>query len=88
MATTLSTTIYEYVDQGSDDGCLIASASSEKVGFYGTAPVARRPYSSAVHATGGVVSSTAWIASNDAAQVAAIQEIQRTLIGLGVWATA
>jgi hypothetical protein len=84
MATTLSTTIYEYVDQGSDDGCIIASASSEKVGFYGKAPVSQRPYSSAVHASSALATSSDF----GATQLAAVQEIQKTLVGLGIWATA
>ena len=84
MATTLSTTIYELLDVGGADGAMICSATSHKIGFYGKAPVAQRPYSSAVHATSALASSTAF----GATQLAAVQEIQNTLIGLGVWATA
>jgi len=84
MATTLATTIYEVLDIGSPSGALICSATSHKVGFYGKAPVAQRPYSSAVHATSALASSTDF----GATQLAAVQEIQKTLIGLGVWATA
>jgi hypothetical protein len=83
MATTLSSTIYEVVDQGSPSGALICSATSHKVGFYGKAPVSRRPYSSAVHAT----SAQATSADFGATQLATLQEIMNTLIGLGVWAT-
>lgn len=84
MATTLSTTTYELLDKGGDNGAMICSATSHKVGFYGKAPVAQRPYSSAVHATSALASS----ADFGATQLAAVQEIQKTLIGLGVWATA
>ena len=67
----------------STDGDLIASATG-KIGFYGKVPVVQRPYSSAVHA-----SSAASVSSSfGATQLAILQEIMDTLIGLGVWATA
>ena len=52
-------------------------------GFYGKVPVIQRPYSSALHATSGISSS----ADFGATQLAWAQEVQNTLIGLGVWAT-
>ena len=60
-----------------------SAALSGKAGFYGKTPLVQRPYSAAVHATTGVATS----ASFGATQLAALQEIQLTLIGLGVWAT-
>lgn len=54
------------------------------LGVYGKAPVVQRPYSSAVHATSALATSTEF----GATQLAAVQEIQNTLIGLGIWATA
>lgn len=77
---------YERIDYGSDDGSQWGGAASDKLGFYGKVPVVQRPYSSAVHATSGLVTSAGslFVASH----LAAIQEIQLTLIGLGVWATA
>ena len=74
---------YEQVTYNSDDGAIIGKSASEKVAFYGAVPVIQRPYSSAVHATAGIAAS----ASFGATQLAAVQEIQKTLIGLGVWAT-
>lgn len=74
----------ERLDMGASDGCLIGGASSDKVAFYGGTPVAQRAYSSAVHATSAQASSTDF----GATQLATLQEIQNTLIGLGVWATA
>ena len=74
---------YERLDYGSDDGCQIGNATA-LVGFYGKVPVVIRPYSSAVHATSAIATSSAF----GATQLAAIQEIQNTLIGLGIWATA
>jgi hypothetical protein len=84
MATTIATNTYELLDKGGDNGAIICSATSHKIGFYGKAPVAQRPYSSAVHATAGIATSSSF----GATQLAAVQEIQNTLIGLGVWATA
>lgn len=77
---------YEQIDYGSPDGCIIGASASKKVGFYGKVPVAQRAYSSAVHATSALVTSAGslFVASH----LAAIQEIQNTLIGLGVWATS
>lgn len=54
------------------------------VGFYGKAPVAQRAYSSAVHASSALASS----ASFGATQLAVVNEIQATLVALGIWATA
>lgn len=77
---------YERLDYGSADGSKWGGSASDKLGFYGAVPVVQRPYSSAVHATSALVTSAGslFVASH----LAAIQEIQKTLIGLGVWATA
>lgn len=64
-------------------GILIGQSSTEKVGFYGLAPSAQRAYSSAVHATSALATSTDF----GATQLAALQEVQNTLIALGIWAT-
>lgn len=74
----------EYIGSNAPDGMCVGLSASEKVGFYGATPVIQRAYSSAVHATAGLATS----ASFGATQLAAMQEIQLTLIGLGVWATA
>ena len=87
MATTMTTNTYEILDVGGENGAMICSATSHKIGFYGKAPVAQRPYSAAVHATSGTA-AVATSASFGATQLAVINEIQNTLIGLGIWATA
>ena len=74
---------YEMIGYNSDDGMQLGDADA-KVSFYGAVPVVQRPYSSAVHATSALASSTDF----GATQLAAVREIQSTLIGLGVWATA
>lgn len=74
---------YWQVSSNSPDGCQIGRAAADKVAFYGVVPVVQRPYSSAVHATSALASSTDF----GATQLAAVQEIQKTLIGLGIWAT-
>ncbi len=74
----------EYVGVSGSGGVCIGQSASELVGFYGKAPVAQRAYSAAVH------NSTALAVSSSfgATQLAALQEIQKTLVALGVWATA
>ena len=77
---------YERLDYGSPDGSQWGTAAADKLGMYGKVPVVQRPYSSAVHATSALVTSAGslFVASH----LEAIQEIQNTLIGLGIWATA
>lgn len=75
---------YEQVTYNSPDGAQIGKSASDKVALYGGVPVAQRAYSSAVHATSALATSTDF----GATQLAAVQEIQKTLIALGVWATA
>ena len=75
---------YENLDYGSPDGSIWGRTASEKVAMYGATPVSQRAYSSAVHATSALATSTDF----GATQLAALQEIQNTLIGLGIWATA
>jgi len=74
----------ETLNVGRAGSTVQVAGSSGLVGFYGKAPVVRRPYSSAVHATSALATSTAF----GATQLAAVQEIQNTLIGLGIYATA
>ena len=74
---------YERVDYGSPDGAQLGG-SGDKVALYGAVPVTQRAYSSAVHATAAVVTSSSF----GATQVAAVQEIQKTLTALGIWASA
>jgi len=73
----------EYVGSSNSGGVCMGQSASEKIGFYGKAPSAQRAYSSAVHATSALATSTDF----GATQLAALQEVQNTLIALGVWAT-
>lgn len=75
---------YERIDYGSADGSNWGGSASDKIGVYGKVPVVQRPYSSAVHATSAISSSTDF----GATQLAWAQEVTNTLIGLGIWATA
>lgn len=75
---------YNYLSDGRPDGAVIGNNASDKIGFYGKAPSAQRAYSSAVHATSALATSSSF----GATQLAAVQEIQKTLIALGIWATA
>lgn len=74
----------EELGAGGSGGMRMGRSATELIGFYGATPVAQRAYSSAVHATSALASSTDF----GATQLAAVQEIQKTLIALGVWATA
>jgi hypothetical protein len=74
---------YERLDYGSADGSQWGGAAADKIGVYGKVPVVQRPYSSAVHATSAISSSTDF----GATQLAWAQEVTNTLIGLGIWAT-
>ena len=75
---------YEQVTYNSADGAIIGKSASEKVAFYGAVPVVQRTFSSAVH----VSSNLAVSSSFGATQLAVVNEIQATLVGLGIWATA
>lgn len=61
----------ERLDYGSPDGCLIGGASTDKIGFYGTAPVAQYATISAV-ATTAATSTTNAYGYTTAAQADAI----------------
>jgi hypothetical protein len=74
---------YENIDYGSPDGSMWGRTASDKIGFFGKVPVSQRAYSSAVHATSALATSTDF----GATQLAALQEIQTTLVGLGIYAT-
>lgn len=72
---------YEQVTYNSPDGAQVGAAASDKVGFYGATPVVQRA-TATTHTTTNVVTS----ASFGTLQVAQIQEIQNTLITIGIWA--
>lgn len=73
---------YEQIGYGGPDGMQLGQ-TGDKVAFYGRVPVVIRPYSSAVHATSALSSSTDF----GATQLAWAQEVCNTFIGLGIWAT-
>ena len=75
---------YERLDYGSPDGSMWGIKAAAKIGFYGKVPIIQRAYSSAVHATAGHTTSADFAAT----QLAALNEVQKTLVALGVWATA
>ncbi len=79
----MTTASYESVGANAPDGLQIGIAAADKVSFYGAVPVIQRAYSSAIHATSGQSVSSSF----GATQLATLQEIQKTLIGLGIWAT-
>ena len=72
---------YEQLTYNSPSGAQIGQSATEKIGFYGATPVVQRA-TATTHTTTNVVTS----ASFGTLQVAQIQEIQNTLIALGIWA--
>lgn len=72
---------YEQVTYNSPAGAQLGQSASEKIGFYGATPVVQRA-TATTHTTTNVVTS----ASFGTLQVAQIQEIQNTLIAIGIWA--
>lgn len=72
---------FEQVTYNAPAGAQIGQSPSEKIGFYGATPVVQRA-TATTHTTTNVVTS----ASFGTLQVAQIQEIQNTLIALGIWA--
>ncbi len=75
---------YERLDYGSPDGSRWGGAASDKLGFYGKVPIIQRAYTSAVHLSSELASS----ADFGTTQLAAVNEIQKTFVALGIWATA
>lgn len=71
----------QVIDIGHENGVLIGSVASKKVGFYGATPVVQRA-TATTHTTTNVVTS----ASYGTLQVAQMQEVMNTLIALGLWA--
>lgn len=68
------------------DGAVVgrSAAASGTVGFFGKTPVVQRPFTASLHNT----TAAAVSASFGASQLAILQEIMNTLIGLGIYATA
>jgi hypothetical protein len=48
------------IHDGSPDGALIGASSSEKIGFYGAAPVTRQSVSAYTTTTASISTSTNW----------------------------
>lgn len=73
------------IDDGVATGLTkLGTTAAATIGFYGKVPVVQRAYSSAVHATSAASASSSF----GATQLAILQELQNTMIALGIWATA
>lgn len=75
---------YESIGYNSPDGAQLGFNASDKFAFYGGTPVSRRAFVASVHNSTAIASSTDFTA----AHLAVVNEIQNTLTGLGIWATA
>jgi hypothetical protein len=69
----------QQIGDGNPDGSVFGGSATEKIGFYGATPIARRANSaqatSLVYAASGMAFGT----------VEALQEVMNTLIALGLW---
>lgn len=75
---------YEYIGYNSPDGSIWGKGATDKIGVYGKVPVVQRTFVASLHDTTAIASSTDFTA----AHLAVVNEIQNTLRGLGIWATA
>jgi hypothetical protein len=79
---------YEQVTYNSPDGAMIGASATDKVGFFGTAPIAQRASSAQAALTittgtsAGFSFTTTTAFSNFVAQV---EEIRATLVAMGVF---
>lgn len=73
---------YEQVTYNGPNGAQMGASASEKIGFYGAAPIVQRA-TATTHTTTNVVTS----ASYGTLQVAQMQEVMNTLAALGLWAS-
>jgi hypothetical protein len=76
----------ETLGQDNSAGTIVGGRAASLVGFYGKVPVVQRTFVSSLHNTSAMVTSAGSLFQ--ATHVAQIIEIQQTLIGLGIWATA
>jgi phosphosulfolactate phosphohydrolase-like enzyme len=75
------------IDEGTITGITVfKTATGGTIGLYGKVPVVQRVFAASLHNTSAMVTSAGSLFQ--ATHVAQIQEIQNTLIGLGIWATA
>ena len=57
--------------------------AASTLGFYGITPIVQRPYTASVHLSSTLSSSTTF----STAHLAAVNELQKTMVALGIWAT-
>lgn len=74
------TTNYLYNGDASD-GIFLAGSATNKIGFYGTTPIAQRALAAQATSLVGTASSTAL----DTATKAALIEVMNTLTAIGIW---
>jgi len=71
------------IGDGNSDG-LVIGRSDDLVAFYGATPAAQRAYTSTVHLSSELATSTDF----GTTQLAVVNELQATMVALGIWATA
>ena len=60
-----------------------ANQATDTLGFYGVTPIVQRPYTASLHLSSTLSTSTTF----SAAHLAAVNELQATMVALGIWAT-
>lgn len=81
MGSSSTPNIANYVGNDNNDGQYIGRATTSKIGFYGTTPIAQRSGAAQATSLVGTASSTA--VNTD--MKAALIEVMNTLTALGLW---
>lgn len=76
-------TSYEQLSYNSPDGSQWGKAATEKIGFYGKAPIVQR--SGSTQATSVVSGVSTGAVSTNSLVLASLLEIMSTLTALGIW---
>ncbi len=73
---------YERLDYGSDDGCLIGGAATDKVGFYGAAPVVQASTFTSVTTTAATSTTNAYGYTTAAQADAIVTAVNAIIVAL------
>lgn len=77
---------YEYIGDGRPDGTIIGRTSTEKVGFFGTAPIDQEAANTAVTTSVTTTATTTQLASTVADLVTLVNAINTNLSNYGLTA--
>ena len=93
--TAVTDTQYQYVGDSGVDGTIVGKNSTEKLGFFGTAPAVQAAFTNATCATTNACVATTWTSSYGFTSSTAtltvvdlLNEIRAKLVALGLVRTA